>query len=137
MSYGTHVHPITAPQCFERANERRGKLKKHSALTSALGQCLVYFFFVFFGSKEHEDEPKQKHRPRFRLFFFFVVVLCFCYLAFSSTERRPAVTNRLHWVIPATGVEALITVSLLETVFLWMASIIDTNARVFASARVS
>lgn len=44
---------------------------------------------------------------------------------------------RLHRVIPSTRLEALITTSLLESVFLWIASIIDINAQVLASARVS
>lgn len=55
----------------------------------------------------------------------------------SPSSLYAPVTNCLQRVNPLTLVAALITVSLLDTVFLWMPSIIDCNAQVFASDRVS
>lgn len=54
----------------------------------------------------------------------------------SPSSRYAPVTKCLSQVNPPILV-ALITVSLIDTVFLWMPLIIDSNAQVFASDRVS
>lgn len=54
----------------------------------------------------------------------------------SPSSRYAPVTKCLPQVNPPTLV-ALITMSLIDTVLLWMPSIIDSNAQVFASDRVS